>query len=194
MTLMTKLLRASQSWRLDFALAAGLVGLDVVARLTPHVPNFTPLAASALFAGMMLRSRSLALAVPILAMVLSDLVVGRDEWRTTMVIYAALVLPAALGLWARHFKIPVMAAALVPASSLIFFLSTNFAVWAFSGMYAPTMDGLLRCYVAALPFFQNTLAGDVFWSGVLFGGWWLARSALPAVKARSGQGPYVAAR
>jgi hypothetical protein len=59
--------------------------------------------------------------------------------------------------------------------SLIFFVSTNFAVWAFSGMYPPTWQGLTQCYVAALPFLDKTVLGDLFWTAVLFGGVWLAQ-------------------
>ena len=62
-------------------------------------------------------------------------------------------------------------AVMVPCS-LFFFVASNFAVWAFSGMYSLDFAGLTQCYVAALPFLQNTVAGDLFWSGVLFGGAW----------------------
>jgi hypothetical protein len=161
---------------MELVLVAGLIGLDVVARLLPHAPNFTPVAASALFAGVVLRSRVLALLVPVLAMLLSDLAIGGDDWRISGVIYAALVLPAAFGIWARRLRTPVALAPLVVASSCIFFVATNFAVWAFSGMYAHTVDGLARCYLAALPFFQYTIMGDVFWTAALFGAWWLAQS------------------
>src|SRR6476620_9201713 len=78
----------------ELSLAMSLVGLDIVARVAPHAPNVTPIAASAVFAGMVLRSRALALAVPISALSLSDLVVGSYDWRIMGVVYAALALPA----------------------------------------------------------------------------------------------------
>src|SRR5262245_53905335 len=78
----------------ELSLAMSLVGLDIVARLAPHAPNVTPIAASALFAGMVLRSRALALAVPISALLVSDLLVGFYDWRIMGVVYAALSLPA----------------------------------------------------------------------------------------------------
>ena len=56
------------------------------------------------------------------------------------------------------------------ATSLIFFVTTNLAVWAFSGMYSLDGAGLLQCYTAALPFLKYTVAGDLFWSVALFGG------------------------
>jgi hypothetical protein len=69
-------------------------------------------------------------------------------------------------------------APIVLSSSLLFFVTTNFAVWAFSGIYPNDLGGLVRCYVAALPFLQNTLTGDIVWSATLFGTWWLAGAAL----------------
>jgi hypothetical protein len=158
----------------ELALALSLVALDVVARLAPHAPNFTPVAASALFAGAVLRSRPLAPAVPLAAMLVSDLVVGSYDWRVMGVVYAALAFPALLGMWART-RSTVLFAPLALSSSLLFFVSTNFAVWAWSGMYAHDLDGLVRCYVAALPFLQNTMIGDMFWTALLFGGWWSAK-------------------
>ena len=92
------------------------------------------------------------------------------------VIYAALTLPAAFGIWASRFRTPFVVLPVILASSVIFFVTTNFAVWAFSGMYATTAAGLVSCYIAAIPFFQNTLAGDIMWTCALFGGWFLARS------------------
>jgi hypothetical protein len=131
-------------------------------------------AASALFAGAVLRGRALALAVPVAAMLASDAVLGGYDWRVMGVVYAALALPALLGRWGRA-RGAIMLAPLALASSLIFFVTTNFAVWAFSGMYTADLAGLIHCYVAALPFLQNTVIGDMFWTTLLFGGWWTAR-------------------
>src|SRR5499427_3967243 len=132
----------------ELSLAMGLVGLDVVARLAPHAPNVTPIAASAVFAGMVLRSSALALAVPIAALLVSDLVAGGYDWRIMGVVYAALALPALAARWGRTRPVVVLAP-LVLSSSLLFFATTNFAVWAFSGMYAHDLAGLIQCYVAA---------------------------------------------
>jgi hypothetical protein len=170
----------------ELPLAAGLVGLDVAARLLPHAPSFTPVAASAVFAGMMFRTRSLALAVPLAAMLISDLVLGAYDWRVMSVVYASLALPAVLAMWGRKFRLPFVLAPIVLSSSLVFFVTTNFAVWAFSGMYPSDLGGLIHCYVAGLPFLQNTVAGDVFWSAALFGAWWLARHSLSPIAAGTG--------
>jgi hypothetical protein len=158
----------------ELSLAISLVGLDIVARVAPHAPNVTPIAASAVFAGMVLRSRALALAVPIAALLLSDLVVGAYDWRITGVVYAALALPALAARWGRARSVVVLAP-LVLSSSLLFFATTNFAVWAFSGMYAHDLHGLVLCYVAALPFLGNTVAGDMLWTTLLFATWWSAK-------------------
>jgi hypothetical protein len=161
----------------ELSLAMSLVGLDIVARVAPHAPNVTPIAASAVFAGMVLRSRALALAVPIAAVLVSDLVAGSYDWRIMGVVYAALALPALLARWARARPVVVLVP-LVLSSSLFFFATTNFAVWAFSGMYAHDLHGLVHCYVAALPFLWNTVAGDVLWTTLLFGCWWSAKFLL----------------
>ena len=175
----SSLRRATVAIATDLPLAACLVGLDLAARLLPHAPNLTPVAASAVFAGAVLRGRALALAVPLAAMLLSDLVLGGYDWRIMGVVYASLALPALLGGWGRSR--PLVLAPIVLSSSLIFFVTTNFAVWAFSGMYPDDLAGLVRCYIAALPFLQNTVLGDLAWSAALFGAWWFAKEwAAPA--------------
>jgi hypothetical protein len=167
----------------EFVLLFGLVALDVVARLLPHAPNFTPIAASALFAGAVL-GRPLALAVPLAAMALSDCVLGFYDWRVMIFVYAGLTMPAALGLLTRGSWKPTRLVPLAALSSVLFFITSNFAVWMFSGIYARDIAGLVKCYIAALPFFQNTLMGDLFWTAVLFGGLWVARLALGGRRAQ----------
>ena len=82
----------------------------------------------------------------------------------------------------RVSPIRVGAAAIV--SSVLFFAITNFGVWLFSGFYPRTLAGLEACYVAAIPFFQNTIAGDLFFSGLLFGGFALVERLVPAIRER----------
>src|SRR4051812_706455 len=161
----------------EFMLVFGLIALDVLVRILPNTLNFSPVAASALFAGAVL-GRRLALAVPLAAMALSDCVLGFDDWRMTVFVYAGLTLPAMLGALARGSCKPIRLASLAALSSVMFFITSNFAVWMFSGIYARDAAGLLKCYIAALPFFQNTLIGDLFWTAVLFGGLWVARLAV----------------
>ena len=71
------------------------------------------------------------------------------------------------------------------ACSLIFFVTTNFAVWAWSGLYSADMAGLIQCYAMGLPFLKYTIAGDLFWAAVLFGGAWLVQRLTARTGARS---------
>jgi hypothetical protein len=172
--------RGGAAVAVELPIAACLVALDAIARLLPHAPNFTPIAASAVFAGMMFRSRALAIATPIFAMLLSDLVLGLSDWRIMSAIYISLALPAIFGIWGRRFGVPVMLAPVVLSSSLLFFATTNLAVWAFSGMYTGDFAGLVHCYVAALPFLHNSMMGDIFWTVILFGGWYVIKRTINA--------------
>ena len=160
---------------MDVALMAFLIAIDVAARLLPHAPGVWPVAATALFAGRTFRIPALALIVPLVAMALSDLALPGDDWRVMLVVYAAILVPALAGMASRrwHGALPVVAA--MVSSSLIFFAATNFAVWAFNNMYPMTFEGLVQCYVAALPFLDKTVLGDLLWTGVLFGGAWLVQ-------------------
>lgn len=153
----------------DMLLAIALISLAVVARTIPHPPNFTPVLAVALFGGATLRP-GLGYAVPIAAMLLSDFVMEhRFSWMT-LVVYACMAAGVALGAWLRTRRTWGRTALAAASGSLLFFIVTNFAVWASPrSMYAPTLEGLVQCYVLALPFFRNGLAGDLFWTAFLFG-------------------------
>jgi hypothetical protein len=164
--------------RLFAVLTAVLVAAAL--RLVPHPPNFTPIGAMALFSGAYLADRRLAFAVPLAAMLLSDAVLG---FHTGMpFVYGSVALIVLLG-WSglkRVTSMRVVGAALV--SSVLFFVVTNFGTWAVSGMYPLTAAGLAACYVAAIPFFQNTMVGDLFYAGLLFGGFALLERALPVIR------------
>jgi len=157
----------------DLIVIAALIGLDFAVRLAPHAPDFTPVAATALFAASVLRLRALAVLVPIAGLLLGDLVLGAYDVRIMIAVYAALALPACAGAASSQLRRPLWILPMLVSSSLIFFLLTNFAVWAFSPMYPADAAGLVQCYVAALPFLRNMLTGDLFWGLVLFGGYWL---------------------
>jgi hypothetical protein len=160
---------------MDILLVAFLIGFDVAARLLPHAPGVWPFAASALFAGRVLRIQALAVVVPLAAVLLSNVALAGDDWRITLVVCVAITLPAFAGMLARRWQgaIPVIAAML--SCSLIFFVTTNFAVWAFGSLYPHSWQGLVQCFVAALPFLDKTVLGDLFWTAVLFGGAWLVQ-------------------
>ena len=176
--------RARADLWMDLLLVAFLIGFDVAARLLPHAAGVWPFAASALFAGRMLRIPGLAVVVPLAAVLLSNVALAGDDWRITLVVCAAITLPAFAGMLIRRWPgaVPVIAATL--SCSLIFFVATNFAVWAFSGMYPLTWQGLTQCFIAALPFLDKTVLGDLFWAAVLFGGAWLMQH-VPSLSRRA---------
>lgn len=164
-------------------IAAGvaLVLAGAAARLVVRdIPNFAPIAALALFAGYLFADRRLAIWVPLGAMVASDWVIGGYDWRLMAVVYMSLAAPVLWGPSLRR-RLPLdrgagawgSASTLVACSlagSLLFFATTNFAVWAIGDMYEHSAAGLLHCFVRALPFFRYTLAGDLVFSVSLFGG------------------------
>jgi len=149
-------------------------------RLVPHPPNFSPIDAMALFSGTYLARRWVAFAAPLAALLLSDLILG--FYPGMLFQYAAVVLIALLGMAAlsRVTLARLVVAAL--ASSVLFFLVSNFGVWLAGGMYPKTLAGLGACFVAAVPFFQNTVAGDLFYTALLFGGFALAEHFLPRLR------------
>jgi hypothetical protein len=154
--------------RLRFFAVGGLILAAAASRLIPHPPNVTPIAAMALFGGAHLSDGRLALAIPLAAMVASDLVIGLHA--LLPLVYASFALIVGIGLWLRpRVSAPRVAAAAL-AGSVTFFLITNFGVWAWGSLYPKTLDGLLAAYVAAIPFFRNTLFGDAVYVAMLFGG------------------------
>jgi hypothetical protein len=165
-------------------LAAILTAILVAAamRLLPHPPNFSPIGAMALFGGAYFGRRALAFAAPLGALLLSDAVIGFHSGM--LYVYGSVALVVLIG-WAVAKRItPLGIAAAAVASSALFFIVTNFGVW-LKGLYYPqTLSGLAECYLAAIPFFQNTLAGDLFFSALLFGGFALLERRIPLLRAR----------
>jgi hypothetical protein len=156
-----------------------------VLRLVPHPPNFTPIGAMALFSGAYLGRRALAFAAPLGALLISDLVLGFYHGMAT--VYASVALIVVLGAMALKRVSPIRVGAAALASSVLFFVITNFGMWLFSGFYPRTVAGLEACYVAAIPFFQNTVAGDLFYATLLFGGFRIAELLVPSLKAGQAQ-------
>ncbi len=156
--------------------------LAAALRLVPHPPNFSPIAAMALFSGAYLPRRPMAFVAPFAALLLSDAVLG--FYAGMNFVYFSFALTVLIG-WAiasRKTALTIGAAAV--ASSVLFFILTNFGMWLFSGFYPLTGAGLVACYVAAVPFFQNTLAGDLFFTALLFGGFALFERMVPAIRQR----------
>ena len=169
---------------MDLLLVAFLIALNVAARLLPHAPGFLPVAASGFFAARVLSIPVLALLVPVLGMILSDMALPGEDWRIQAVGFVAIAIPAIAGMATRRWRGVVPVVATIIPCSVLFFLLSNGAVWTFSGMYPLSLSGLTQCYIAALPFLDKTILGDLFWTGVLFGGAWLVQH-LPAVSRRA---------
>jgi uncharacterized protein DUF6580 len=167
---------------MDLALVVFLIGFDVMARLLPHAPGFMPVAASALFAGRMLRIPALAFIVPLAAMALSDMALAGEDWKIRLVIFAAISVPALVGMVSRRYGGAIATVAAMVSCSLFFFAASNVAVWAFGGLYPHSLQGLAQCYVAALPFLDKTVMGDLFWAAVLFGGAWMVQHGSALVR------------
>ena len=167
----------------DFVACLALILAAAAFRLFPHLPNWTPLAAMALFGGARLGRPALSLGVVLGAMLLSDLILGFDV--TSPVVYLCLAGTVGIGLAAGRKASPVWIAGGSLAGSVLFFVVTNFGVWALQGMYPKTLSGLAMCYTAAIPFFGLTAAGDIFFAALLFGCFELLRSRAQADSAAS---------
>lgn len=154
-------------------LALLLVVMGVVMRLLPHLANFTPIAAIALFGGVYLK-RTYALFLPLAAVILSDIAIGFDSLESRLTVYGSFLLIGLIGLAIRKRKNVATVVAGSISGSVVFYLITNFAFFYTPTMYPHNMTGVLGSYYNALPFFRNTLLGDLFYTGLLFGAYELA--------------------
>jgi len=149
-------------------IAVLVVVLAAASRLVKHPFNFTPVAAMAIFAGCYL-GKKWAVVLPVAAMALSDYFIGFYDWQVMASVYAGIAIAFFIGWFLRKRKKWHNVALASLASSASFFIITNFAVWAFFDWYPHTFAGLKNCFVMALPFYRNTLIGDMFYTGVFFG-------------------------
>lgn len=164
--------------------------LAAFSRILPHPPNFTPVGAMALFGAAWFSKRYWAFIIPLASLWLSDLFLNNVVytqyypsfvWFETaqLWIYLSFALITLLG-FALLGKKSIGRVALAGVSaSVLFFLLTNFGVWISGGMYAPTWQGLVTCYAAAIPFFSNTLLGDLFYTAAMFGSFILLQQKFP---------------
>jgi len=199
-TQMQKILPVAEKWRkmirimnkkIRFVL--GLMFVVAMSRLLPHPPNFTPVAAMALLGGAMFVNKRLAFAVPLGAMLLSDVVIGwlsgagQFGFHSAMpAVYVSFGLTVFLGFLLREKRGFLRVASMSLASSVLFFIVTNFAVWADGVYYAKNLAGLSACFVAAIPFFHYTVLGDACYVTLMFGAVVLAEKrafSLPAGRA-----------
>jgi len=164
-------------------LALVLILLAAALRIAPHPWNFTPVGAMALFSGAVLKDRRLAFLFPLLALFLGDIFIGFHK--LVPMVYVSFFISVAIGLWLRDRRTIARISLATLLGATQFFLVTNFAVWWLLNSYPKTTSGLAACYFAGIPFFWNTLAGDVVYSALLFGGYALGERFLPVQHASS---------
>ena len=140
-------------------LLIAFVLIAILSRLIPHLPNFTAVTATALFAGRHFKNRALAFAAPLLVMMISDLAIG--FYTISWFVYASFAAVVFLGQWSKKMNLFT-----VLASSLTFFVISNFGVWLLG--YPLTVEGFIACYTAAIPFFRNAILGDLFYAAILY--------------------------
>ncbi|WP_061256419.1 DUF6580 family putative transport protein [Leptospira interrogans] len=160
-----------------------LILIAVASRYLPHPANFTPILAISLFAGAHFASKKLSLFLPVCALLISDLLIGFHD--QMIPVYGISLLLVVAG-WRLRISSSISKIALWSLSgSVLFFLVTNFYVW-LAGYYSYDLNGLVQCFIMAVPFFQNSLLGDLFYTTVLFGGFaliekigWMKLSNVP---------------
>jgi hypothetical protein len=149
-------------------------------RLLPHWPNVSPVAAMALFGGAWFADKRVAFIIPFVALFLSDLVLGLHN--SMIFVYAGFALTVVIGFQLQKRMTLTNTAFAVVVSSVVFFLLTNFGAWMTSGLYAKSMSGLMEAYVAGIPFFQNSLLGNLVYAAVIFGGYQLLQRHVAALR------------
>jgi uncharacterized protein DUF6580 len=172
-----------QSLILRGAVVATMIVLAAVLRIIPHPWNLTPIGAMALFSGAMFKNRWTAFALPLASLFAGDVCVGFH--RLMLIVYASFAISVAIGRWLKDSRGAARVGGAVFLGAAQFFVFTNFAVWAIGGFYPKTIEGLVNCFVAGVPFFWNTLSGDALYTGILFGGFALAEKMLPALRSQA---------
>lgn len=145
----------------------------VALRLVPHVPNFIPIAALALFGGVYLNNKY-ALILPLIAMFIADYFIGFYNPILMISVYGSFIVIGLIGLWLKKNKNIQNIIGATLCGSVLFFLITNLVMWAIqpympAAIYPQTLQGLVECYTMGLPFFRNTLMGDMFYVSIMFG-------------------------
>lgn len=157
-----------------------IIFVAAITRLLPHPPNFTPIAGMALLGSAYFDKKYLAFLVPMLALFVSNLVLNNVLYAQyydgfvwfspqTLWVFGSIALISLLGinlLKKVNTKNVIIGAV---SASLLFFAITNFGSWLSDPMYTKDLSGLVASYINGLPFLRNTLFGDLFYSGVLFG-------------------------
>ena len=150
-----------------YLLIAGVILITMISRLIPHIPNFTPILAVALFLGTYSKNKLTATLIPLFILLLTDLFIG--FYSTLPFVYASVIGVVLIGS-ANKNKSNTINIINVLASSLIFFIITNLGVWLVDGLYSLDFNGLVNCFTMAIPFYKNEFLGNIIFSTALFGG------------------------
>ena len=173
---------------LRFGLIALLILMAALSRLLPHPSNFAPIAGMGLFGAAYFSKKYFAFLIPFVAYWISDMLLNNIvytqyydsfQWFGDPLVYASFALIIVLGIvLLKKVNVSRLLGAGI-SSSVLFFLITNFGTWLGGSTYPQTFEGLIACYVAGVPFFWNTLAGDLFYITVLFGSFELVKRQYP---------------
>lgn len=144
-----------------------LIVLGITTRLTPHLPNFTPLNAIAIFSGFYSRNL-IGYLIVFLTMLISDTLIGFYDLKLMIAVYLSFFASNLIGLAMEKRPTLIAVSFYATTSSIVFYLTTNFAVWIFSSWYPHNFNGLLASYLMELPFLKNMLLADIIYSIALF--------------------------
>ncbi|HYE22628.1 MAG TPA: DUF6580 family putative transport protein [Verrucomicrobiae bacterium] len=150
--------------------------LGALLRVIPHPANFAPIAGVAMFGGAYL-NKKLAIVLPLAAMIISDFFIGFDSWQSRVAVYGCFIFSGLIGLWIRNHKSATNIILGSVLGSVVFYLVTNFVYFhGAASLYPQTFDGMVSAYINAIPFFRNTLLGDIFYVAVFFGSYELVKA------------------
>jgi len=147
-------------------LIASIILIGAFSRIMPHPPNFTAIGAISILGGLYFGKNYLAFLIPISAMLISDFLLG---YKIAISVYIAflMIIPLGINIKSKISNLSILKTSIY--ASIMFFLITNFSVWLSSALYPDNLYGLFICYTAGIPFFFNTLLGNLFFCFSLFG-------------------------
>ena len=177
----------SPDMKRNIILILALVAIGILGRIIPHPYNFTPMTAIALLSAHAFKNKWIAIGLPLLSFWVSDLIINNfiyagyyESFRIfspgLLWVYGSVACISIMGRLTLKKTNPTKIGLSSIAGSAIFFILTNFGVWAMSAMYAKSFAGLIQCYAFAVPFLGGTLLGDLVYSTVLFSSYSLAFS------------------
>lgn len=177
-----------------FKILSLMILLAAFCRLLPHPSNFAPIGAMTIFGIVYYSQKIYAFLVPAISMVLSDIAINNTIYAHyfdgftfiypgSYFTYIAFIIIGISGYFILkkiNYSRIVFACLL---SSIIFFLVSNFGIWAYETIYPKNIDGLLACYISAIPFLKNTIMGDLMYSGIMFGVFEYVKFKYPTIDA-----------